>query len=71
MKLLKGFPNTCQQLMDGIMGLNPELSNIKILNAYEMIRYLPNDMLLKDNSKMINEVVPMVYLSRFKSGKSA
>ena len=54
--------------MDGVMSLSPELSSIKILNAYEMIRYLPSDMLLKDNSKMMNGIVPIVYLNRFNSG---
>ena len=30
-----------------------------------MIRYLPNDMLLDNNSKIMNGIVPMVYLNRF------
>jgi hypothetical protein len=54
--------------MDGILALDPELTSIKILNVYEMVRYLPSDMLLKDNSKMMNGIVPMVYLNRFNSG---
>lgn len=54
--------------MDSILALSPELTSIKILNAHEMVKYLPNDMLLDNKSKLLNGIIPVVYLNRFNSG---
>jgi hypothetical protein len=67
MKQLKAFPNTCKQLMETILNLNNELVVIKCLNAYEMVRHLPKDVLLKDDGVMLNGLAPLVYINRFKS----
>ena len=67
MKQLKAYPNTCKQLMDAILALNKELVAIKLLNAYEMVRHLPKDVLLKDDGVMLNGLAPIVFINRFKS----
>jgi hypothetical protein len=70
-KLLKDFPNTCQQLMDSVLSLDIELDSIKCLHAYELIRYMPNDLLLADDAKMINGMAPLIFFNKFKGKKMA
>ena len=40
MKIIKNYPNTCQQLMDSVLTLPKELAGIKCLNAYEFFAFV-------------------------------
>jgi hypothetical protein len=53
--------------MDDVLKLDKELIIIKCLNAYELLRYLPKDVLLKDDGAMLNGLAPLVFINRFKT----
>jgi len=57
--------------MDSVLSLDNELDSIKCLHAYELVRYMPNELLMENDAKMINGMAPLVFLNKFKSKKMA
>lgn len=67
-KILKKFPNTCQQLFDSIVGLPSELETITCTLVYEIVKNLPEGMLKEPlGEKLLTKVIPIVHINKLKT----
>ncbi|CDW80673.1 proteasome-associated protein ecm29 homolog [Stylonychia lemnae] len=67
MKIIKEFPKTIDQLIESVVALPQELDFVVILNIYEIIKNIPEQMLKSDQGKIIAKAIPVIYINRYKN----
>lgn len=62
-KILRAFPNTVKAIMTSVKELDKDLVYIKSLHFFQIIKYLPSQML--EDPATCQDFLPIVYVNRF------